>query len=179
MSFNACPISRQKLLHCRAAAGVIDAKKNGWKSTGSSDQSAISPSQISFIPGGGGSPPQGFQNIFKGNYAENFFVWKVNALHVPCARGDFACLVRRHYPIKNILFTFNENPENLFPSFYLEENFRIAVFFVFLNGYIISVNLNKVWITKQSPSWKKFGGSHETVQQNTSVTMPAAGGKNF
>jgi hypothetical protein len=25
----------------------------------------------------------------------------------------------------------------------------------------------------------KFGGSHETVQQNTLVTIPAAGGKNF
>ena len=31
---------------------------------------------------------------------------------------------------------------------------------------------------KQSPSWKKFGGSNETLQQNTSFTMPAAG-KNF
>ena len=42
------------------------------------------------------------------------------------------------------------------------------------------VNLNnKVRITKHSPSGEKFGGSHETVQQNTSVTMPAAGGKIF
>ena len=56
----------------------------------------------------------------------------------------------------------------------------LQFFFYVLNGCIIYVNLNnKVRITKQSPFWEKFGVSHETVQQNTSVTMPAAGGKNF
>ena len=49
-------------------------------------------------------------------------------------------------------------------------------FFCVLNGYIIYFNLNhQVWITKHSPSWGKFGGSDKTHQQNTSVTMPAAG----
>jgi hypothetical protein len=45
-------------------------------------------------------------------------------------------------------------------------------FFCVLNGRIIYINLNnRVQITKHRPSCGKFGGSHETVQQNTSVTM--------
>ena len=127
------------------------------------------------------TPPR-FSKNFQKKLCRKLFRVKSECFACSLCRGDFACLVRRHYPIKNILFTFNENPENLFPLF-TSEKFSlcvsIAVFFCVLNGCIIYVNLNnKVWITKQSPSWEKFGSSHETVQQNTSVTMPAAGGEN-
>ena len=71
----------------------------------------------------------------------------------------------------------------IFSLFSLEQIFPLCQhcsFVCVLNGCIIYVNLNnQTRITKQSPSWGKFGGSDETLQQNTSVTMPAAGGKIF
>ena len=107
----------------------------------------------------------------------------MNALHVPCARGDFACLVRRPTQSKTSFLHLMRTPK-IFSLFLPRKNFpsvsALQFFFCVLNGCIIYVNLNnKVRITKQSPSWQKFGVSHETVQQNTSVTMPAAGGKKF
>ena len=108
---------------------------------------------------------------------------KVNDLHVPFALVISLAKLEDPTQSKTSFSRLMRTPKIL-PLFLPRKNFpsciSIAVFSCVLNGCIIYVNLNnKVRITKQSPSWENFGGTHETVQQKTSVTMPAAGGKNF
>ena len=79
--------------------------------------------------------------------------------------------------MKNILFTCQW--QTLCLSWKHLPSVSALQFFCVLNGYIIYINLNhQVRITKRSPSWGKFGGLDETLQQNTSVTIPVAGKKN-
>ena len=81
---------------------------------------------VLFFPGEEGgspppSPPQGFQKHFKRNYAENFFVQKVNALTSSlCLVISLGYLEVIQTSEKYLFHMSMATPKN-FPSFYLEK----------------------------------------------------------
>jgi hypothetical protein len=107
---------------------------------------------------------RGIQKIFEGNYAEDFFVQKVEALICPlclwCFR--FAYVVKRHSNQWNISFTCQWQIRESFSSVFFENILPLcqhASFFMFKAESFLG---KFCWLR-----WNSL------VRQNTPITMPA------
>ena len=108
----------------------------------------------------------------------------MNALHVPCARGDFACLIRRPTQSKTSFLRLMRTPK-IFSLFLPRKNFpsvsALQFLFCVLNGCIIYVNLNnKVRITQNRVLLENNSVAHMKLSNITrQLLCPPQAGKIF